>query len=448
MSQATMSTSPSAASHCEVSSTSGVAGEAPPTSSGSGSSSIEQRLAAAGWKLESKPTEDKSPLHSRAPNSFILYRADKAKEIAMLHPNVNQSAISRMVADLWKQEPPAVKEKYRQRQIEEKKRFNERMKEKLAAFDRSMPNRRKRKANTAIIGTSSSMSASAKASPASFTRYSGSESASPSETNNSPYLDSAATAHPATAGPARHYYNHHHTSSVSSAPGLTLSQYKINGSASTPSTGEHHAVSTPNSSSVATWAQPIGESQSAFSFDFKRPQFPPQHASTLKNQDMDNDWSRRFSISSSAPNSPYERDIGGDDIIPSNRAKTPLVMFNEAPAPNGNQHESPSNGPSVFQRGLRNRNLPTTSIQNLLCDPLSRRQSLAVGMDVFLPNAPPQELKPTITEAMAAANIKSTEASHVSVPEGNHPICIPCPSNGTLVLTNVPQNCVIYIQPR
>ncbi|KAJ1915946.1 hypothetical protein H4219_004051 [Mycoemilia scoparia] len=86
------------------------------------SKDICEQLTELGWHLQKRAPEEKPGAVMRAPNSFILYRSDKAREIATSNPQLNQSEVSRMAADLWKQEPEHIKELYRQRQQEEKAR--------------------------------------------------------------------------------------------------------------------------------------------------------------------------------------------------------------------------------------------------------------------------------------------------------------------------------------
>lgn len=62
-------------------------------------------------------------LTSRPPNSFILYRSDKLRELIQLYPDLKQTQISKMCADNWKHETPQIKEFYRQKQQEAKTRF-------------------------------------------------------------------------------------------------------------------------------------------------------------------------------------------------------------------------------------------------------------------------------------------------------------------------------------
>ncbi|KAI8324538.1 hypothetical protein GQ54DRAFT_246160, partial [Martensiomyces pterosporus] len=50
---------------------------------------------------------------SRPPNSFILYRSDKLRELIQQYPELKQTDISKMCADNWKHECPEVKEYYR-----------------------------------------------------------------------------------------------------------------------------------------------------------------------------------------------------------------------------------------------------------------------------------------------------------------------------------------------
>ncbi|KAJ1831301.1 hypothetical protein LPJ63_004374 [Coemansia sp. RSA 2711] len=62
-------------------------------------------------------------LTSRPPNSFILYRSDKLRELVARHPELKQTQISKMCADNWRQESAAVKEHYRRKQQEAKAQF-------------------------------------------------------------------------------------------------------------------------------------------------------------------------------------------------------------------------------------------------------------------------------------------------------------------------------------
>ncbi|KAJ2235579.1 hypothetical protein H4R99_000134 [Coemansia sp. RSA 1722] len=62
-------------------------------------------------------------LTSRPPNSFILYRSDKLRELVQKHPELKQTQISKMCADNWKNETEEVKELYRRKQQEAKTLF-------------------------------------------------------------------------------------------------------------------------------------------------------------------------------------------------------------------------------------------------------------------------------------------------------------------------------------
>ncbi|KAJ2448809.1 hypothetical protein EV183_005248 [Coemansia sp. RSA 2336] len=62
-------------------------------------------------------------LTSRPPNSFILYRSDKLRELVQKHPELKQTQISKMCADNWKKESAEVKEFYRRKQQEAKALF-------------------------------------------------------------------------------------------------------------------------------------------------------------------------------------------------------------------------------------------------------------------------------------------------------------------------------------
>ncbi|KAJ2793569.1 hypothetical protein H4S07_007010, partial [Coemansia furcata] len=68
-------------------------------------------------------TRRRKVLTSRPPNSFILYRSDKLRELVRLYPDLKQTQISKMCADNWKNETEEVKEAYRRKQQEAKALF-------------------------------------------------------------------------------------------------------------------------------------------------------------------------------------------------------------------------------------------------------------------------------------------------------------------------------------
>ncbi|KAJ2444893.1 hypothetical protein GGF42_006164 [Coemansia sp. RSA 2424] len=68
-------------------------------------------------------TRRRKVLTSRPPNSFILYRSDKLRELVQLYPELKQTQISKMCADNWKNETEQVKDAYRRKQQEAKAMF-------------------------------------------------------------------------------------------------------------------------------------------------------------------------------------------------------------------------------------------------------------------------------------------------------------------------------------
>ncbi|KAJ1903253.1 hypothetical protein LPJ81_003154 [Coemansia sp. IMI 209127] len=62
-------------------------------------------------------------LTSRPPNSFILYRSDKLRELVQKFPELKQTQISKMCAENWKNEAEEVKDFYRRKQQEAKALF-------------------------------------------------------------------------------------------------------------------------------------------------------------------------------------------------------------------------------------------------------------------------------------------------------------------------------------
>ncbi|KAJ1680081.1 hypothetical protein EV182_000719 [Spiromyces aspiralis] len=85
---------------------------------------IAQQLSLIGITLSKRTPSGKALTKcTRPPNSFILYRSDKARELAALHPEFSQSDISRRVSLMWKSESEEVKAKYRQYQDVVKQRY-------------------------------------------------------------------------------------------------------------------------------------------------------------------------------------------------------------------------------------------------------------------------------------------------------------------------------------
>ncbi|KAJ2729529.1 hypothetical protein IW152_005596, partial [Coemansia sp. BCRC 34962] len=80
-------------------------------------------LAALSATTTADATRRRKVLTSRPPNSFILYRSDKLRELVRLYPELKQTQISKMCADNWKNETEEVKEAYRRKQQEAKALF-------------------------------------------------------------------------------------------------------------------------------------------------------------------------------------------------------------------------------------------------------------------------------------------------------------------------------------
>ncbi|KAJ2611775.1 hypothetical protein H4S08_002997 [Coemansia sp. RSA 1365] len=79
--------------------------------------------AAAAASALSDANRRRKVLTSRPPNSFILYRSDKLRELVKLYPELKQTQISKMCAENWKQEHAEVKEFYRTKQQQAKELF-------------------------------------------------------------------------------------------------------------------------------------------------------------------------------------------------------------------------------------------------------------------------------------------------------------------------------------
>ncbi|KAJ2656923.1 hypothetical protein IW148_005410 [Coemansia sp. RSA 1199] len=79
--------------------------------------------AAAAASAAANATRRRKVLTSRPPNSFILYRSDKLRELIKLHPDLKQTQISKMCAENWKNELPEIKDLYRRKQQEAKALF-------------------------------------------------------------------------------------------------------------------------------------------------------------------------------------------------------------------------------------------------------------------------------------------------------------------------------------
>ncbi|OUM65561.1 hypothetical protein PIROE2DRAFT_29693, partial [Piromyces sp. E2] len=58
----------------------------------------------------------------RPQNCFIIYRREKHQIISAKNPGIANNDISKIIAKMWREEPPEVKEIYHQRAKEEAKR--------------------------------------------------------------------------------------------------------------------------------------------------------------------------------------------------------------------------------------------------------------------------------------------------------------------------------------
>ncbi|KAJ5965917.1 hypothetical protein N7481_012631 [Penicillium waksmanii] len=70
----------------------------------------KQLYEAASQGMNLYPDLQKVP---RPPNSFILYRQHHHKPVTAANPGVPNTAISRIIADMWKHEIPAIKDEYK-----------------------------------------------------------------------------------------------------------------------------------------------------------------------------------------------------------------------------------------------------------------------------------------------------------------------------------------------
>ncbi|KAJ2311515.1 hypothetical protein IWW52_002691 [Coemansia sp. RSA 2704] len=60
---------------------------------------------------------------ARPSNVFFKYRSVKQRELQLKHPRLNQTVISRMVAECWKRESSEVKDRYKSEYKEDMKRY-------------------------------------------------------------------------------------------------------------------------------------------------------------------------------------------------------------------------------------------------------------------------------------------------------------------------------------
>ncbi|KAJ1811650.1 hypothetical protein LPJ56_005758, partial [Coemansia sp. RSA 2599] len=79
--------------------------------------------AAAAASAAADANRRRKVLTSRPPNSFILYRSDKLRQLVQQYPELKQTQISKMCAENWKNETEEVKEFYRRKQQEAKTLF-------------------------------------------------------------------------------------------------------------------------------------------------------------------------------------------------------------------------------------------------------------------------------------------------------------------------------------
>ncbi|PIA17761.1 hypothetical protein COEREDRAFT_7344 [Coemansia reversa NRRL 1564] len=70
-----------------------------------------------------KPRIRAAPVLSRPSNVFFKYRSVKQRELQEKHPRLNQTVISRMVAEHWKREPEELKRIYKDEYKEEMKKY-------------------------------------------------------------------------------------------------------------------------------------------------------------------------------------------------------------------------------------------------------------------------------------------------------------------------------------
>ncbi|KAJ2790221.1 hypothetical protein H4R20_007050, partial [Coemansia guatemalensis] len=70
-----------------------------------------------------KPRLRATPALSRPSNVFFKYRSVKQRELQEKHPRLNQTVISRMVAEHWKREPEELKQRYKDEYKEEMKKY-------------------------------------------------------------------------------------------------------------------------------------------------------------------------------------------------------------------------------------------------------------------------------------------------------------------------------------
>ncbi|KAJ2725392.1 hypothetical protein GGI07_001271 [Coemansia sp. Benny D115] len=100
-------------------------GRITPVSSASSTSTLPSAAAAAASAASAAAdaTRRRKVLTSRPPNSFILYRSDKLRELVQQYPELKQTQISKMCADNWKNETDEVKEFYRRKQQDAKTLF-------------------------------------------------------------------------------------------------------------------------------------------------------------------------------------------------------------------------------------------------------------------------------------------------------------------------------------
>ncbi|KAJ2513672.1 hypothetical protein H4217_006203 [Coemansia sp. RSA 1939] len=79
--------------------------------------------AAAAANAAADANRRRKVLTSRPPNSFILYRSDKLRELVQRFPELKQTQISKMCAENWKNETDEVKDFYRRKQQQAKALF-------------------------------------------------------------------------------------------------------------------------------------------------------------------------------------------------------------------------------------------------------------------------------------------------------------------------------------
>lgn len=71
----------------------------------------------------------KSAVPKRPMSAFFLYKTDKYPDVSKQNPNVRISELTKIISEQWGTEPQEVKTRYQQRYLQDKEKYDAKMKD-------------------------------------------------------------------------------------------------------------------------------------------------------------------------------------------------------------------------------------------------------------------------------------------------------------------------------